>query len=281
MAEILLTNDDGIDAPGLWAAARALSAVGRVTVVAPQTNQSGMSAAVKLRGPVSVRSGDGAEYGVPGVRWYAADVTPATCVAVGLRLYCPKPDLVASGINPGCNMGRDVIASGTVGAASAAALAGYPAVAASMDIRETDEWEAVSNALAATARAALRHADAMRGTVININAPNLPLSEVRDVIVTRLSDWEYGQFLDMRETEDGTGIEFVWDYAWKKLTGEPGTDAWAVGEGYVSLTLLRPTLALSLAAPIEAAVRAEIRDALLGTDTPPPSDAVPTGVPAA
>lgn len=279
MTEILLTNDDGIDAPGLWAAARALAPVGNVTVVAPATNQSGMSAAVKLRGPASVRSGDGAEYGLPGVPWYAVDVTPATCVAVGLRLYCPKPALVVAGINPGCNMGRDVIASGTVGAACAAALAGYPAIAVSMDVGEPIEWEAVGSAITATARAALRHADAMRGTVLNLNAPNLPLAGVRDVLVTRLSDWEYGQFLDMREG-DGE-IEFVWDSAWRKITGEPGTDAWAVGEGYVALTLLRPTLALSLAAPIEAAVRAEIRDALLGTTTTPPSDAVPTGVPLA
>ncbi len=277
MTDILLTNDDGIDAPGLWAAAAALAPIGRVTVVAPMTNQSGMSAAVRLHGPVALRRGDGADYGLPGVRWYAADVPPASCVSIGLRLYCPKPDLVVSGINPGCNMGRDVIASGTVGAACAAALAGYPAIAVSMDVGEPVEWEAVGGAITATARAALRHSDAVRGTVLNLNVPNLPAAEVRDVLVTRLSDWEYGQMLDMRESDGG--IEFVWDSAWRKLTGEPGTDAWAVGEGYVSLTLLRPTLALPLAAPIEAAMRAEVRDALLGTDTPPPSDAVPTGVP--
>jgi 5'-nucleotidase len=130
---ILLTNDDGIDSPGLWAAAQALAPLGAVTVVAPrdQCTSVGRSMSATYTGRIEVR-----EYSLNGTRWdaYAADATPALAVMHGILEIAPRtPDLVVAGINYGENIGSAVTASGTVGAAMEGADFGIPALAISQE----------------------------------------------------------------------------------------------------------------------------------------------------
>ena len=149
---ILLTNDDGIAAPGIWAAARAVAHLGRVTIVAPATNYSGYGAAL----PPPTRSLSYFPYRnpegqPPGVTAYGLMATPATCAQVGLSgVFGGGPfDLLVSGINLGSNLGRDIFYSGTVGAALTAHLLGIPAIAVSLDASSTGmaHWSAAAWAL--------------------------------------------------------------------------------------------------------------------------------------
>src|SRR5689334_168131 len=133
LMRILVTNDDGLHAPGLRALTRAATRVGEVVVVAPATDQSGQSAALGLRQPIRAeRVAVEPPLGVGEV--FAVHATPATCVILACSQLSPRPfDLVLSGVNHGPNVGADVWYSGTVGAARAACLLGIPAVAVSLD----------------------------------------------------------------------------------------------------------------------------------------------------
>ena len=122
LPEILLTNDDGIHSPGIVALAEAVSAVGRVSVVAPDRERSASSAALTLHLPL--------RYEEVGARWFSVEGTPTDCVIIGLHQILPAlPDLVISGINRGANLGHDVAYSGTVSAAMEGANQGIPSFA--------------------------------------------------------------------------------------------------------------------------------------------------------
>ena len=146
---ILLTNDDGVSAPGLWAAVSALSSAGSVTVVAPASNCSGYGAALPPSGCFSF-----APYRLPvgctgDVKAYGLVGTPAACAQVGLSgvLGGGPFDLVVSGVNLGANMGRDLFYSGTVGAALTAHLMGIPAIAISFRLGSPVAAEAIAVAM--------------------------------------------------------------------------------------------------------------------------------------
>jgi 5'-nucleotidase len=144
---MLLTNDDGITAPGLWAAARALAKGGQVTILAPTTNDSGYGAVFPPSRSFTCSSYRHLDGQPRNVTAYALAGTSATCVHVGLHGLPAGPfDLVVSGINHGANLGRDVFYSGTVGAALTAHLLGVPAIAISLDAGPAGvaHWEAAS-----------------------------------------------------------------------------------------------------------------------------------------
>jgi 5'-nucleotidase len=233
---ILVTNDDGIDSPGLWRLAEAMTEVGSVLVVAPVEEASGTGTAVTFRRDLRVR-----EVGAPiaKVRAYTVDGTPADCVVVGLRrLKEGRIGLVASGINLGPNLGNDVLLSGTVGAALQGGFRGITSLALSLDVGDRPHWETVQ-AVARLLGRRIAEGTLPTGAFLNVNVPALPLSEVRGIAVTMVARRGY-----LRLMESGGGLK-------EKLRREvrpdlrhlePGTDIWALANGYVSVSPLQASL---------------------------------------
>jgi 5'-nucleotidase len=179
--EILLTNDDGILAPGLWALHEQLCRDHSVAVVAPDRERSAIGHAITLHEPLRASTVDVNGLG----RGLAVNGTPADCVKLGLmELLATRPHMVISGINPGANTGVNVNYSGTVSAAREASLLGLPAIAVSIQGPEVHDYTA---AAAFTARLADQlSANTMpRGTFLNVNLPNLPLERIQQVCISR------------------------------------------------------------------------------------------------
>lgn len=238
---LLLTNDDGIRAPGIWAAARALAPLGHVLMVAPKHNYSGYGAAMPPLDELAFSPYQHAEGHPANVTAFAVDGTPATCAQVGLSgALSDRPiDLVVSGINAGQNIGRDVFYSGTVGAAITARIMGWPAIAISMQTgtNGTEHWEAAATCLA---EVVALFADSLTAgaAVLNINVPNLALANLGGVRVTTLSTYSCANAYRIQVSgEDRLQLQRI--YAGESEHQQPGTDAWALANGFVSVTHLR------------------------------------------
>jgi 5'-nucleotidase len=229
MKRILLSNDDGIHAPGIRALAEGLSAVGEVSIMAPLTEQSAASHALTLHHPLRVKE--------TGPRAFAVDGTPTDCVLLAVREFLPhRPDLVVSGVNQGPNMGEDVIYSGTVAAAMEGAILGIPSMAVSLA-----SWEAADFAPAVAVAAALAEALLASGPpsrfLVNVNVPPVPREAIRGVRVTRLGTRVYNDAI-IRNV-DPRGRPYYWiGGAVPSWEPSPDTDFAAVEEGCVSLTPL-------------------------------------------
>jgi 5'-nucleotidase len=244
VTHILLTNDDGIEAPGLQELLAVLSPLARVTVFAPDHNWSAAGHTKTMHKPLRVTqqplSLDGNEKAGAGrgeVEAYTTTGAPSDCVALALLGLLPeKPDMVVSGINQGANLGHDLTYSGTVAAAMEAVISGLPAVAVSLDSFESQEF-------AFAARAAARVVEQVLvrglppGTMLNVNVPSRPPDQIRGLAITRLGRRVYRDVLVVRE--DPRGRPYYW------IGGEPpsghpdqGTDIWAMANGYVSVTPL-------------------------------------------
>jgi 5'-nucleotidase len=228
---ILLTNDDGVAAPGLLALKQALGTVARVDVVAPERNWSAAGHTRTMHKPLRVRRvalADGSEA-------LATNGTPSDCVALALLgLLEREPDLVVSGINAGANVGSDITYSGTVAAAMEAVIAGIPAIAVSVDALEITH---LTVAAAFVARLALLvlHQATDEPLLLNVNVPDLPRTELRGVQITRLGHRIYRDALV--ERSDPRGRTYYW------IGGEPplgvpeeGTDIGALEAGHISIT---------------------------------------------
>jgi 5'-nucleotidase len=229
---ILVTNDDGVDSPGLAALARALRTVEDVCVIAPNRNWTAAGHTKTLDRPLRVT-----EIKLPGTRIsaFSSDGTPSDCVALGLLGLAPeRPRLVVSGINTGPNMGSDITYSGTVSAAMESVVSGIPAIAVSLaDTFEFDFRYAASFA-ARLARRLLR-VGLDNDVLLNVNVPRGRRKDIKGVQITRLGRREYNDELIRRKDPFGR------DYFWiggppPGGAGEPGTDLHAVGAGYVSIT---------------------------------------------
>jgi 5'-nucleotidase len=230
---VLVTNDDGVEAPGLAALAAAISAAGHDTlVVAPSEERSGSGAAIgRLHRTGPIAWTEAKWENVPGLPVHSVDVPPAAAVYAGcLGAFGPRPDVVASGVNPGLNYGHLVLHSGTVGAALTAAALGVPAVAVSIGWGEEEEYASA----ATVAAASLEWVSGLAGPaqVLNLNVPNRPLDEIEGVREAELAafseDWH-------ALTRDG---EMILEYVGH--ASEPGecTDLALVRQGFVSATLL-------------------------------------------
>lgn len=187
MMRIVLTNDDGIDAPGLLAARQALEEVGEVLTIAPDRNRSGVGRGITFETPLHVEK----RIMRDGAVGYACDGTPVDCVRlVALGLMDFEPDIVVSGINHGENLGDDITYSGTVAAAFEGIVVGVPGIAVSLCVERPWHKNGASDlyfepAARFTARLAELAAEHLPpGRILNVNAPNLP--EVRGARVTRL-----------------------------------------------------------------------------------------------
>ncbi len=233
---ILVTNDDGISAPGILALAAAMSELAQVTVLAPDRNWSGGGHVKTIDRPLRVR-----EVPLDGrFRAYASDGAPSDCVALALLGYIEEPiDLVVSGINPYANMGHDVTYSGTVTAAMEAVISGVPGFAFSLDGKEDSRefhFDTAARIAADVVATAVRQGISP-GLLLNVNVPNLPFDQVAGHRVTRQGTRVYHPALDRRI--DPRGTPYYW-IAGATPTGIPdeGTDIGAIAEGYVSLTPL-------------------------------------------
>ncbi|NCP86309.1 MAG: 5'/3'-nucleotidase SurE [Anaerolineae bacterium CG_4_9_14_3_um_filter_57_17] len=235
--QILVTNDDGVAAPGLLALTQAMRALGDVTVLAPDHNWSASGHVKTMERPLRVNETRLAD----GTKAYASDGAPSDCVALALLGLLPqKFGLIISGINPNANLGHDVTYSGTVTAAMEAVIAGVPGIAVSLDSPPEhgllDYTLAAEIALRVAQRVAREGLPA--GTLLNVNVPYLPASEMRGVMVTRQGLRVYRDALDRRV--DPRGKPYYW-IGGEVPTGvdEAGTDFGALKAGYVSITPLQ------------------------------------------
>lgn len=227
---ILLTNDDGVRAPGLAALAEALSAVGEVTIIAPSENHSGTGHAITLSDPIYVERLE-----VAGKPAMGLAGTPATCVRLALsRLMDVRPDIVVSGVNRGSNFGLNAYISGTVAAAREAAMHGVPAVASSLDITGHPNY---GPSAAATAKVVeiVRGGGLPRGVFLNVNAP--AGAELKGIRFAAQSNQMGTERFDEARTPYGRRL--FWSFFQQPTSGEPGSDVQAALDGYVAVTPLR------------------------------------------
>jgi 5'-nucleotidase len=228
---ILITNDDGIFSPGIHALWEAMVELGDPTVVAPNMEQSAVGHAITLTDPLRVdpvkRSGSFEGWSVTG--------TPADCAKIAIKsILDEKPDLLISGINLGANVGKNIIYSGTVSAATEGTILGIPSIAISLGSYKTDDWRGAKAAAVDLTRHVLEHG-VPTGTLLNVNVPYCDPEEIKGIKVTRQGHqyfkdefeertdpmrrtyyWMKGQIIDKDES-----IEF---------------DGKAVSEKYVSVT---------------------------------------------
>ena len=236
--KILVTNDDGIDSPGVWALAEAMSRVGETLVVAPDRQQSGVGTSLSLHNGMSV-----VEISPPiqGVRAYAVGGTPSDCVIVGLRrLAQGHIGLVASGINLGANVGTDILYSGT----AMATLQGYfgkiPSMAISLVLQSQAEepcFDVVSKVTEFLALS-VKNGKIPTGAILNTNVPNIPLEQIKGIVTTRAAS---GGFVRLTEVQYSSGLSYSKGiHRVAELESEEGTDIWAISEGLISITPLCP-----------------------------------------
>lgn len=235
---ILVTNDDGVNAPGLLALVQAVKLLGKISVLAPDRNWSASGHVKTLHRPLRVKETALAD-GTPAL---ATDGAPSDCVALALLGMIPEPiDMVVSGINPNANVGHDVTYSGTVTAAMEGAIWGLPSLAISLD-RKDDTPSLVYYDTAAKKAAQIVEVVKKNGlppnVLLNINVPNLPESELKGSMVTRLGLRIYRDMLISREDPRGTPYYWIGGDA---PTGVPdeGTDIGALAGNYVSICPLQ------------------------------------------
>jgi 5'-nucleotidase len=237
---ILLSDDDGIAAPGLLAAYEELAKIGEVTVAAPAENQSGVGHGITYREPIMVRAIDPlVKAAGPQGPWHRIEAKPATCVRLALAsLLAEKPDLVVSGINRGDNAGLSIYVSGTLGAAREAAFDGIPAIAASQvtwpEMAKGAEGYRPGAALLARVAAVVLKRGLPPGTFLSLNFPAGEMKGVRVVphsLRTGLNQYE-------RRVNPGDETYF-WNIWTEPADPDPGTDAGSLREGYATVTPLR------------------------------------------
>ncbi|NLE96181.1 MAG: 5'/3'-nucleotidase SurE [Dehalococcoidia bacterium] len=230
---ILLTNDDGIGAPGLWAVAAELARVGDLTVAAPGEERSGAGTSISLRKPIWVQE---VSPQVEGVRAFSVSGTPADSAILAISCLFPGEfDLVVSGINRGSNLGHDVYVSGTVGAAMQGYLHNIPAMAVSMYAYVDINYSTAARMAGLLARKVGE--GAIDGPLfLNVNSPNLDPDRVAGVDITRISRKNYCDRIE--KDYDTSGEYFIITRNDELEDALPGTDLWAVENGRVSITPL-------------------------------------------
>ena len=226
--KILITNDDGINAPGIKALAAGLDGLGDLTVVAPDREQSASGHSLTLQRPLRISKR------APG--WYVVDGTPTDCVFLGVNhlLRQEKPDLVISGINRGGNLGDDITYSGTVAAAFEATLLGIPAIAISLEYKLDFHFATAARVVREVAEKVLAYG-MPADTLLNVNVPDLTWDELAGFRVTRQGKRCYSDVVC--ENRDPRGRRYYW-IGGEVLKGDDlaGTDAADVHTGFVSIT---------------------------------------------
>lgn len=228
---ILVSNDDGIDAPGLHTLVKSLKRIARVTVVAPSIQQSAVGHAITVRTPLRAykfhRNGN--------LFGYAVDGTPADCVKLGIRaLLKEKPSLVVSGINDGLNTAVNVIYSGTVSAATEGTILGIPSMSVSLEYTRNPHFETAAKVAVMLAKFVLQYG-LPEDTILNVNVPAIPASKIRGIKYTRQgrSRWD-DEFYQRKDPKNKNyywlaGKMHVFDH-------DEDVDQIALKSGFVSVT---------------------------------------------
>ena len=230
MMRVLVSNDDGVDAPGLRQLAAALREAGHdVIVVAPDRNRSGASNSLTLGQPIRAHQRDAGTWSVAG--------TPTDCVHLALSgLLEADPDIVLSGINDTGNLGDDVIYSGTVAAAMEGRCLGLPAIALSLATPDHDAQHYDTAARAAVAIVARLRSDPLPAdTILNVNVPDLPWDDIAGYQVTRLGNRHRAEPCIRQHDPRGRPIWWIGPPGAAQDAG-PGTDFHAVRSGFISIT---------------------------------------------
>jgi len=235
---ILVTNDDGVSAPGLFALVQEMRRLGKVSVLAPDRNWSGgghvktLDRALRVK---EVRLSDGTQA-------FASDGAPSDCVALATLGFFKEPiDLVVSGINTGANLGHDVTYSGTVTAAMEAVIAGVPGIAVSLETVDGHlgdlDYGPAARAASKVVRQVIENG-LTHEVLLNVNVPFLPDEKIRGIVLTRQGLRVYHSRLD--ERIDPRNKPYYW-IGGDAPTGVPerGTDVGALAEGFVSVTPLQ------------------------------------------
>ncbi|GAB4359361.1 MAG: 5'/3'-nucleotidase SurE [Gammaproteobacteria bacterium] len=227
---ILLSNDDGYQAPGLRCLAEALREVAEITVVAPERDRSGASNSLTLARPLRAETMEDG--------FVSVDGTPTDCVHLAITgLLQEEPDMVISGINAGANLGDDILYSGTVAAAMEGRFLGLPAIAVSMTEHEPRHFETAARVtldlLERLARSPLPS-----DTILNVNVPDLAWADLRGYQATRLGHRHKAEPVVRDRDPRGRTIYWVGPAGPEQDAG-PGTDFYAVRNGFVSITPLQ------------------------------------------
>ncbi len=227
---LLLSNDDGYSAPGLVRLAEGLRNYAAVTIVAPDKNRSGASNSLTLEQPLRATT--------VANNIIKVDGTPTDCVHLAITgLLKEEPHMVFSGINHGANLGDDVLYSGTVAAATEGRFLGLPAVAISLASHTSECFDAAVQ-VAIDLFKQLEHQPLPQDTILNVNVPNLPISEIRGYQSTRLGQRHKAE--PMIKAFDPRGRAVYWvGPAGPEQDAGPGTDFHAINQGYVSVTPLK------------------------------------------
>jgi 5'-nucleotidase len=248
LKHILVTNDDGVTAPGLLALAQEMRKIARVTILAPDRNWSGGGHVKTLDRPLRTREVILSDGSVA----LSSDGAPSDCVALALLGYFEeKIDLVVSGINPMANLGHDVTYSGTVTAAMEAIIWEVPGVAFSLGTNENHRQPldySVAAGLAGRIVDTLCRHKLQPGMLLNVNIPYLPLDQIKGTRITRQGLRVYRDRLDRRV--DPRGREYFW-IGGDAPTGIPedGSDVGAISTGYISITPMQLDLTMYSAIP--------------------------------
>jgi 5'-nucleotidase len=236
---ILVSNDDGVHAPGIAAIAQRLQGIGDVFIVAPAENQSAKGHSIVTSEPI-VRE----DLTLPnGLRAIGLTATPASTVNVAiLNILTPKPDLVVSGINRGLNLGFSGYVSGTLGAARQGVLLGVPAIAASLaEDGAPQDFVAAAEEVFGVARRVKQYGLPPH-TFLNVNVPAVPPGGYKGYMVTRQMLGLAGQESFAESKHPGSGRTIYWNVYKEDAKAAPsqqGTDVWAVQNGYVSVTPMK------------------------------------------
>jgi 5'-nucleotidase len=233
---ILISNDDGVRAPGLAAVAQVLQAIGQVVIVAPAQNDSGAGHSIVTSDPVQRE-----DLTLPnGLKAIGLTATPATTVNIAIRnILKPLPDLVVSGINRGYNLGLAAYISGTVGAAREAAIHGVPAIATSLSAAGVprDYVFAAEEVLGVARR--VKQYGLPPNTFLNVNIPAVPPGGYKGYRITTQAMRSGGEEHFAETTHPSSGRTIYWNVYKEGATAPEGTDIDAVNNGYVSVTPMK------------------------------------------
>lgn len=228
--KILLSNDDGVHAKGISVLYDALSKIADVTVIAPDRNCSGASNSLTLLNPLRATQLENGFYSVNG--------TPTDCVHLGVnQLLDEEPDLVVAGINNGANLGDDTLYSGTVAAATEGRHLGLPAIAVSLCSKNEAHYETAAEVTVNIIKELHSH-PLPKDQIININVPDIPLSELKGIKVTRLGARHKADTMTEQIDPWGRSVYWYGTLGSESDAGE-GTDFYAVNQGYVAVTPLK------------------------------------------
>lgn len=231
MPTILVTNDDGIHAPGIHALWEAMQSLGSVVVAAPNTEKSAVGHAITIADPIRIE----ALKRTNGFHGFAVNGTPADCVKIAVQaLMDSPPDVIVSGINMGSNTGNNVIYSGTVSAATEGTILNIPSIAFSLDVLRKGDFTFAKKAAQKVVSRVLENG-LPKGTLLNVNIPGIPETEIMGTKITKQGNAYFKDRFEKRE--DPRGRIYYW------MTGnledpdsDPNMDGQAVRDGFVSIT---------------------------------------------